>query len=221
MSRGIQQSAASFPCMPTDLPLRCSCGSVRGVVRAVSPDCGNRLICYCDDCQSFIHYLGNAKQILDAHGGSDIFQTSPARLEISQGEEQLACMRLRPGGLVRWYTSCCKSPIGNTLATRQVAFVGLIHSFADQGGDGDKALGPVRWKVAARFAKGDRAELQAHDRAPVAFILRFMWIILTSRLRGDHKRSPFFDAASGNLRAQPTVLSAEELARVEEARDAV
>ena len=104
-------------------------------------------------------------------------------------------MRLTPGGLVRWYADCCRTPIGNTLATRQVPFVGLIHACMESEVNGrsrDQALGPVRARVNARFAKGDRSELDAHDRSPPGPILRFMRILLLARLRGDQKRSPFF-----------------------------
>jgi hypothetical protein len=61
---------------PTEVPLRCSCGVVRGAARGVSGANGNRLICYCDDCQSFAHFLGPAQPILDSHGGTEIFQMS-------------------------------------------------------------------------------------------------------------------------------------------------
>ena len=42
--------------MQADLPIRCACGAVAGVLRAVSSRRGNRLVCYCDDCQSFAHF---------------------------------------------------------------------------------------------------------------------------------------------------------------------
>ena len=213
--------------MPNDLKLGCSCGSVRWVAHGVSGKVGNRLVCYCDDCQSFAHFLGAADRILDPHGGTEIFQTSPARPEIREGQEHLACMRLTASGLVRWYTACCNAPIGNTLATPQVPFVGLIQGLAAGQSSGqaagpswDQALGPIRARVNARFAKGDRTQLEAHDRAPVSFLLRFIRIALMARLRGDHKRSPFFEPKTGRLRVQPRVLSGDELLALEAARDA-
>ena len=81
------------------------------------------------------------------------------------------------------------------MSSRQVPFVGLIHSCNDHASDGrprDEVLGPVRARVHARFAKG----------------------------RGDHTRSPFFDAQSGELTVAPRVLSEDELCAVETARDA-
>jgi hypothetical protein len=184
---------------------------------------GNRLVCYCDDCQSFAHFLGRADEILDSHGGSDIFQMSPARLELTEGTAHLACMQLKPGGLLRWYADCCKTPIGNTLRSPGVPFVGLIHSFVDHAGDGrarDETLGPARASVNARFAVGDRAQLDAHDRAPPLMLLRFARILLMARLRGDQRRSPFFDAETGKPSATPHVLTPDELSSVERARDA-
>lgn len=51
---------------PVDLPLRCSCGALRGVLRGMSPARGNRVVCYCRDCQAFAHFL-DRDEILDAH----------------------------------------------------------------------------------------------------------------------------------------------------------
>jgi hypothetical protein len=208
--------------MPSDLPIRCDCGELRGVLRGVSAGRGNRIVCYCDDCQSFAHFLGGAERTLDSHGGTDIFQLSPARLEITKGADRLACMRLRPNGLLRWYASCCHTPIGNTLASRQIPFVGLIHRCVDHAADGrprDEVLGPTRARVQARFAKGDRSSLDAHDRGPLSLFVRFGAVLLAARLRGDHARSPFF-RATGEPTATPRVLTPDELRAVEAARDA-
>lgn len=208
--------------MPVDLPVRCSCGTLRGVASGVSEAAGNRLVCYCDDCQSFPHFLGQADRVLDAHGGTDIFQMSPARLRFTEGTDQLVCMRLRPRGLLRWYAACCKTPIANTPPRRGLPFVGLIHACVDHAADGrsrDESLGPIRARVHARFAKGDRSGLDAHDKAPASLVLRFMRVLVMARLRGDHTRSPFFDAAGAPC-ATPHVLSRDELRAVEVARDA-
>ena len=44
----------------SDLPIRCTCGALRGVLREPSRDTGNRCVCYCDDCQSFAYFLERA-----------------------------------------------------------------------------------------------------------------------------------------------------------------
>jgi hypothetical protein len=187
---------------------------VHWVAREVSGSRGNHVVCYCDDCQAFVHALGSAPRVLDANGGSEIFQISPARIEFRAGSEHLACLRLTPGGLLRWYTSCCSTPVGNTLASRQVPFVGLVLSRAvgePERRARDAALGPVRGAFNARFAIGDRSRLAAYERVPVALFARLLRIMVGARLRGDHARSPFFTAA-GEPIAKPRVLTAEELA---------
>jgi Family of unknown function (DUF6151) len=197
--------------VPTDIAIRCSCGAVRGIARDLSSGAGNRGICYCDDCQAFAHFLGRAEQILDSHGGTDIFQTSPARIEITGGREHLACMRLTPKGLIRWYTDCCRTPIGNTLATHQVPFIGLIVFCLDGGSERsslDAALGPVRMRIEARFAVGQPTGNNVYDRMPLSMLPRIMGRILMARLRGDHKRSPFFNPQTGAPVSAPHILRA-------------
>ena len=66
--------------------LSCSCREVQGLVTNVSPTTVNRVICYCDDCQAFLHHLGRA-DLLDAHGGTDIVQVAPARLSFVHGQQ--------------------------------------------------------------------------------------------------------------------------------------
>ncbi|MGE4606693.1 MAG: DUF6151 family protein [Myxococcota bacterium] len=209
--------------MTVDVPIRCSCGALRGIVRGVSGQNGNRLVCYCDDCQSFAHFLGRADEVLDAHGGTDIFQTTPVHIEITEGADRLACMRLTAGGLLRWYADCCKTPIGNTRGSRRVPFVGVVHSCMDHAADirfRDEALGAVRARINGRFAKGDLAQLSAHQRAPVS-MLRVVPMMLFAWLRGESTPSPFFDAATGKPRVVPRILSEDELREVVAARDAV
>src|SRR5262245_65179137 len=69
--------------------LSCRCGEVRGLVTRVSPNTVNRVVCYCDDCQAFLHHLGRA-ELLDAQGGTDIVQIAPGSLSFIQGKERLA-----------------------------------------------------------------------------------------------------------------------------------
>lgn len=204
------------------VPLHCSCGQLRGRARGISGRRGIRVVCYCDDCQAFAIFLGDADRILDAQGGTEIFQMPPARLCFDAGAERLACMRLRPGGLLRWYAACCRTPVGNTLSSPQVPFVGVIHSILDADSSQrsrEEVLGPVRARVHGRFAKGDRTPLGAHDKIPPAMLVPFLKMILVARLRGEHRPSPFFDA-HGEPSARPQVLAAEELRRIEATRDA-
>jgi hypothetical protein len=165
-------------------------------------------VCYCDDCQSFANALATRLSVLDANGGTDIFQTSPARLVFTAGRDRLACLRVTAKGTLRWYTTCCQTPIGNTLATRNTPFVGLIHACIDPGERTlDDVLGPVRIRVQKRHAIGMVPTLDAHDGFSVGHVLGIGRRILGWRLRGDHRRSPFFDEATGVPIAEPQTLA--------------
>ena len=106
--------------------LQCECGRFQGRVDLIAVV--NRGTCYCKDCQAFAYFLGRAERILDERGGSDIVQTSPQAVQFTRGAENLACVRLTPKGLMRWYARCCNTPIGNTLSNYRMSFVGLLHA---------------------------------------------------------------------------------------------
>ncbi len=81
-------------------PLRCKCGTVKGLV--ANPRSANHCICFCKDCQAFAHFLGRPGEILDERGGSEILQTLPKSVTLTEGSGSLACMRLTRKGLLRW-----------------------------------------------------------------------------------------------------------------------
>lgn len=211
--------------MPFDVPLRCRCGEVRGVVLHVAPGAGNRLVCHCDDCQTWMHHLGRADELLDEHGGTDIYQLCPDQVRIDAGQERLRCARLREGGLLRWYAACCDTPIANCMATMQLPFAGVVHACMDHASAGvsrDEALGPVIAHVFARFAVGDRAALEAranvYDRGPLWLVARVVRQLVAGRIRGRHRPTPFFDEATGRPISAPRVLEAAELQAAQEAQ---
>jgi hypothetical protein len=150
------------------LPIRCRCGAVRGSLVAAGPAAGNHVICYCDDCQAFAYALGRAGDVLDACGGSEIVQVSPARIRFEAGAEKLSCLRLTAKGPLRWYTSCCNTPIGNTLASGAVPFIGMLCACLEAPRD-------ARADSGARVPRlrNVRAELLGARRADVAADVAF------------------------------------------------
>ncbi len=200
--------------MSCSLAIRCKCGKVEGELADVSPQAGNHAVCYCDDCQAFQHHLGMADSVLDANGGTHVFQTSPARLRFISGQAHVACLKLTPKGTLRWYASCCNTPIGNTMAAPGVAFVGLITACLDAR-DSDRvasALGPVKGRIMGRYAKGDISHLDVHDKFPLTVLVPFVGSLIMRRLRGDHRKSPFFDPSTAELIVAPRLLTREESA---------
>jgi len=63
-----------------------------------------------------MHLRAEAALMPDA--GVALYQTRPDCVHIDDGAEHLACLRLSPKGLLRWYASCCDTPLANTLVDR-------------------------------------------------------------------------------------------------------
>ena len=68
----------------------------------------------------FAHFLERAEDVLDGYGGTEVLQLSQGRLRLERGSDRLACLRLTPRGLLRWYAGCCDTPIGNVPAQRRL-----------------------------------------------------------------------------------------------------
>jgi hypothetical protein len=192
---------------PTDLALRCRCGAVRGIAHAVTSSSVNHCFCYCDDCQAFAHVLGRADDVLDAHGGTEIVQMSQSKVSFTAGAAKVAAIRLTPKGLVRWYASCCNTPIGNTMDSSALPFIGVVGAAIDAP---QAALGPIRGRGYAKSAKGGAAAVPKDGLPEIVMVGRVLAKLLGWRLRGDHKRSALFDAATGRPLAAPRVLTPGE-----------
>ncbi|AKF04588.1 DUF6151 family protein [Sandaracinus amylolyticus] len=191
--------------MSETLPIRCACGQVRGHVDVV-PGGGQRLVCYCDDCQAYGRFLGR-DDVLDARGGTDIWQTRPSLVRITEGE--LASMRLSDRGMIRWYARCCRTPIANTMVSAGAPFVGM-HQRCIGDADGrrrDDVLGAPIAKVQGRFAIGGVPEGVA-PTVGVGTIARTLLMLARSALARGATPSPFFDAHTKKPRIEPEVLSA-------------
>lgn len=191
--------------------LQCRCGKLRGQVTDTGG--ANHAVCYCRSCQAFAAFLGREAEVLDGRGGTTVVQTSPSKLVIAEGADQLACMRLTDKGLMRWYAACCRTPIGNTLADPKVSFVGLVHSCLEGAGQPplDQAFGPIRSVVNTDGARGAD---KPRPRGMGPAILWFLGQGLRARLTGGWRRTPFFDPRTGQPVARPQVLTPEEHARL-------
>jgi hypothetical protein len=166
--------------------LKCRCGKVRGHVENAAPGTANRMICHCDDCQAFVHYL-ERQDLLDEHAGSDIVQVAPATLKFEQGAEHIVGMRLSPKGLYRWYASCCNTPLGNTMSP-SIPFVGIAASTFEQA---DQAFGPPTGTFLGKFAVGT---LPSEKLKPqVGAILGALAKVFRWRIGGKVWPHPFFD----------------------------
>ncbi|MBI5275931.1 MAG: hypothetical protein HY854_05670 [Burkholderiales bacterium] len=194
--------------MSTGHPMRCACGKVRGVVE--HPRRATRAVCYCRDCQAFAHFLGPPPGMLDAAGGTEVIAVRPHLFRFTAGTEHVACMSLTPKGLLRWYASCCNSPIGNTPRDPRIPHLGLVHSCL--GKDTEAVFGPVTMR-----ANRKRAKQPVPGNSPVKFgaaLLRFLASMGRARITGQYKHNPFFQAGLVAPLAKPRVLTESEHAEL-------
>ncbi|HVH42108.1 MAG TPA: DUF6151 family protein [Labilithrix sp.] len=193
--------------MGHDVEIACRCGNVHGWVRGASPRTVSHVVCYCDDCQVYVHHLGRV-DLLDEHGGTDLVQVSPSSLTFDRGTDRIAGLRLGPKGLFRWYASCCKTPLGNT-TTPSLPFVGITHG-AFPGIDASRRdeLFGAPWRVQGKFAVGGPPE--GATVSNVRGGARAARLVLGGKLRGKGWPNPFFDRTTGERRYPVSVLSKAE-----------
>ena len=196
--------------MAEDVNVKCKCGTVTGVIRAVSAASSNHVLCPCSACQAYAHYLGRADDMMDDQGYSDIFQVDPATLEIHAGHGHLACMQVTDKGPLRWYTDCCKTPVGNTLPKGGIPFVGvfpMICGYRAMSPEVVKLVGPVR--------------AVAFEKPPVSFgqkfrafrmMIHLSFLMLRWRIRGGKSWRPFFDQDTLAPIRKPYLLGDDERA---------
>lgn len=197
-----------------DVKVKCKCGKVTGTAHGVTPSSGIHLVCLCSDCQAFARYLGREEDLLDSHGGTEIYQIAPCRLKIETGQDQLRIMRLSPKGLFRWYTDCCQTPAGNTMASPKMPFVGIPIRFFDLSPSDPRfgeAFGPIREKCFGRQARGGKPA-DAVDKASLGMLARVSLFLLKGMALGWNQPSSYF--RNGQPITEPRVISKEERTRL-------
>jgi|ERR1041384_504492 hypothetical protein len=181
-----------------DVPLQCRCGALGGVAMGVTPKTNRLIVCMCDDCQAYARLLNRA-DVLDANGGTHIVPMYPAQLRITRGVEHLACLRLYPQGLFRFYAGCCRTPVANCKSAG-LPYAGVVRQILDVD---DAALGPVFARMQGRYGYGLLPPGTSQKVSPrsIFYTLRFAaYGTLTRRQRP----SPFFDD-DGQPRTVPVV----------------
>ena len=174
------------------------------------PEKARRGVCYCRDCQAYAHALARDSGILDAQGGTDVVATMQSNVTLTHGTEALACLSLSPNGLLRWYASCCNTPIANTTRNRRMSYVGLVHTCLHDASESlDEAFGPVRMRVNTRSARGP---VKSTPFGTLTAVAGLSLALVRARIDGSYRRTPFFDS-DGMPVASPRILTREERAR--------
>lgn len=189
--------------MSHDAELRCRCGEIAGRVRDPAPQSVNRVICYCDDCQAYLHHLGRT-DLLDEHGGTDVIQVAASSLSFQRGAERIVGLRLSPKGPYRFYTSCCQTPLGN-MVSPAIPFIGIVA----QGFQGaDDCFGKPIGEIYGQYAIGSTPP--GSDKLNLRLMLRVIRLMLSWRLGGKAWPHPFFDRTTGASKYPVTTLTPAE-----------
>lgn len=188
-----------------DHPLRCACGKLRGHLVPVRS--ARRAACYCRDCRAYARHLGHAG-VLDDKGGTEVVALHPRHVHFAD-TSTLACLSLRKGGLLRWYASCCGTPIANTPRDPKVAYAGVIHSCLEPGPPSlAESFGR---KVVAVNTASALGTVEASSLAMAGAVVHLGAMILGARLAGSYRDNPFFRDGRPILKA--TVLTDDERER--------
>lgn len=170
-----------------------------------------RGVCYCKDCRAYSHHLGKLPQTHDAQGGAEFVATLAKCVTFAQGTEQLACLSLSDKGALRWYASCCRTPIANTFRNWKVPYVGLVSACLEADPAAyERAFPRLQVRVNTGSAKQAPPSLRL---STVAALAGFLPRVLLSGVTGTYKQTPFFDGPAGLPRAEVAVLSAAERTR--------
>ena len=181
-----------------DVSLRCRCGRVELRVHDVSPKVASRVICHCDGCTRFAERMD--RSVLDEHGGTERFNVSPACLEFASGIDALGCIQQSSKGALRWVATCCDTPLGLTLPSARMPFVGLDVARLDQRAlpvELTELIGPLRARVNGHFDREVRGAMKADVASLLGMLAHLAPLTFTWWLRGDQQRSPFFSMPTG------------------------
>jgi hypothetical protein len=194
------------------IDLKCECGSLKGIITEVSPTLNRRTVCLCRDCQAYAHYLGGVQKILDENGGTDVTPFHPAKIQLTEGLENLDCVRLSSDGMIRWFAKCCKTPIANSTPNAKIPFAGVMHTIFDFSKDPwqrEQKLGPITRRMFGKYGIG-KLPPGTHMGMPPEMMFSTLKFALVGLLKGLSKPSPFFDARTGKPTVEPKVLSDAE-----------
>ena len=187
----------------TTLSYGCRCGRIRGALMRAESGSGALVACHCRDCQAFAEHLGMA-DALDPRRGTAVWQTTPDRLRLDRGAEELAVLRFSEKGLLRWHSGFCRTHLANTVGPC-MRFAGIpIAALPDSGAR--EILGSP---IATMFCRYARPQEEApRDSGILAAGFGVLRRHFSAALRGAD-RGPFFDDR-GRPVATPRVLAEEE-----------
>jgi len=169
----------------SDVPFSCSCGAVKGTLSDASPRTGSHAICHCKSCRQGEVFAGSKDP---APNPVTIFQTSPHRLHIAEGQDRIAVFSFGEKNLLRWYASCCGKTLFNTPRNPRISFVGIS---TDCLSDTD-SIGPVIGRGFIPVAGG-----KTRHEGLAKLIWGGLSRVVVNRVTGRWRDTPLFDVSRG------------------------
>ena len=141
-------------------------------------------------------------------------------VSFDRGTDKIAAVRLGPKGPYRWYATCCKTPLGNTVKP-SMPFIGIVHELFRDARDPqrrDELLGPPRASIWGQSAIGEPPA--GSTKMNVPFLARTIRMILGWKLRGRAWPHPYFDRSQPEPKFPVRVLSRDERETARKSRGA-
>lgn len=187
--------------------VQCECGKFKAEILTFPDNTPGRCVCYCDDCQTYLHSIGR-DDLMDAAGGAEIIPVYPENFKIVEGADQLKCTRLSPKGLYRWWTGCCRTPVGNMMAGFPwIGMSDLIFNSKDRS-TLERSLGPIKSRINGKFARGERPD-GTSEKTGFKDLVVILPFVLKGLFQKKSKNSPFFKEDGKTPVVEPEVMSLE------------
>jgi hypothetical protein len=132
-----------------------------------------------------------------------VVQVAPAWVSFSHGTERLACLRLAPTGMYRFYAECCQTPVGNAISAN-VPFIGLAQAMVAM----PASLAPAVNINRASSRGGPPAGSLLHEVGATA---KAVALLASWKVRRLGQPSALF-SPEGKAVVEPRVLSVDERA---------
>ncbi len=148
----------------------------------------------------------------DIGDGAHAANMPAGRVKLTTGTDAVRCLHLS-SKVFRWYTDCCRTPIGNTAGPR-FPVIGLIHSFMSLDTDGrtrDEMLGAPLCRIFEGSAVGPLPPNAPPPRSLGLVALRAP-TLLGWWLRGLGRPNPFFNDHTNAPLSVPRVFTTSERA---------
>lgn len=145
--------------------------------------------------------------MLDDLGGVQLFNFRGSALTIAAGQEHIACLHMTDRPVLRWYASCCETPLFNSYATTRIPFFDIFREVLE---DDTSLAGLVAAErhLFVQSATGDGSHLRHMSVA--ALLWRTAPRLLREYASGGRHRSPLFDPASGTPLTTPRRVTPSE-----------